>query len=799
MKQNLFVLAVLCAFFTGVCSTIGQSTAFTYQGNLTLSGAPADGSFDLEFALYDAVTDGVQTGPTLTNLAVSVNKGLFTVSLDFLNEQNYGLFSQPFWLQIGARTNGGSAFTLLSPRQEILGVPYAFYAVISGFASNAASSMTAVTVAANGVGSGAIQNGAVTAANIANGQVVKSLNNLHDNVTLVAGANIGINANGQSITIAAAGAAGAGWSLTGNAGTSPGVNFVGTTDNQNLELHVNGQRALLLQASVPPNVIAGGSNNNSVATANYGGNAIAGGNSNAIGAFNSYGFIGGGLGNSMTLDSYEAILGGKFNTNDGMGSTIAGGALNDIESQADWAFIGGGSNNVIEMPDDFYTPECAVIGGGSENTDASTFAFVGGGQRNSLGYYSDSSVIGGGQNNVIENYAGWSFIGGGSNNLIDGSDDGEFSPGPIYSVIAGGQNNSVASNAPGAFIGGGKNNSMLAFSEDSVISGGEFNTNFGGTSVIAGGTGNYIENDGAAIGGGTDNSAKGQNSTVPGGEDNVAEGDWSFAAGVSAQALGDNTFVWGGGASGNPVTVEGDHDFVIADVNAVGINDTNPAFTLDVDGTIGASVQVLVGYNPKTDSAGVALYASGDITATGGISAQGPISCSAVTGGSVTASTLFVGEGLFGAALTVDNQGDLTAGGNITANGMICGQMCQPCDKNLKENFAAIDNREILERIINLPITRWDYKTEAGTLHVGPMAQDFYAAFHLGKDDKHINTIDEGGVALAAVQGLNSKVEEAAREKDGEISALKAANESLQKRLADLEKVVERLAANVPR
>ena len=764
-----------------------------------LSGAPANGSFDLEFALCDASTGGVQTGPTLTNLDVSVKDGLFTVSLDFLNEQNYGLFSQQFWLQIGARTNGGTAFTPLSPRREILGVPCAFYAVVSGSASNAAA---AATVAANGVGSGAIQNGAVTAANIATGQVVKSLNNLHDNVTLVAGANIGINANGQNITIAATGAAGgAGWALTGNAGTSPAVNFVGTTDNQNLELHVNGQRALLLQAAVPPNVIAGGSNNNSLTTANYGGNAIGGGNSNTIGSFNTYGFIGGGLGNSMTLDSYEAILGGKFNTNDGMGSAISGGALNDIESQADWALIGGGSNNVIEVPDDFYTPEGAVIGGGSENTDASAFAFVGGGERNSLGYYSDSSVIAGGQNNVIENYSGWSLIGGGSSNVINGSDvEGEFSPGAVYSVIAGGQNNSVASNAPGAFIGGGKNNSMLAFSEDSVISGGEFNTNFGGASVIAGGTGNYVENDEAVIGGGSDNSAKGQNSTVPGGEDNMAEGDWSFAAGVSAQAVGDNTFVWSGGIGG-PLTVAGDHEFVIGGVESVGINNTNPAFTLDVNGTINANDELYVGFTPESAAAGITLTASGNISATGAISADGTItSDTGMTAyGNMSCYTLSVGQALFGPALSVDTQGDLVAGGNINANGMICGQMCQPCDRNLKENFAAIDNRDILERIINLPITQWDYKTDDESPHVGPMAQDFYAAFHLGKDDKHINTIDEGGVALAAVQGLNSKVEEVAKAKDLEINALKAANQSLEKRLADLEKVVERLAANLPR
>ena len=56
--------------------------------------------------------------------------------------------------------------------------------------------------------------------------------------------------------------------------------------------------------------------------------------------------------------------------------------------------------------------------------------------------------------------------------------------------------------------------------------------------------------------------------------------------------------------------------------------------------------------------------------------------------------------------------------------------------------------------------------------HVGPMAQDFHAAFGLGGDDKHINTVDADGVALAAIQGLNQKVEKELKQKDAKIAAL---------------------------
>ena len=75
--------------------------------------------------------------------------------------------------------------------------------------------------------------------------------------------------------------------------------------------------------------------------------------------------------------------------------------------------------------------------------------------------------------------------------------------------------------------------------------------------------------------------------------------------------------------------------------------------------------------------------------------------------------------------------------------------------------------------------------------HIGPMAQDFHAAFGLnGADDKHISVVDEGGVALAAIQGLNQKL----NEKDAEIQDLKRQNDSLAKQLNHLESVVESLA-----
>jgi Chaperone of endosialidase len=77
-------------------------------------------------------------------------------------------------------------------------------------------------------------------------------------------------------------------------------------------------------------------------------------------------------------------------------------------------------------------------------------------------------------------------------------------------------------------------------------------------------------------------------------------------------------------------------------------------------------------------------------------------------------------------------------------------------DRNAKKNFSSINSLAILEKVARLPISSWTYKTDTNNLrHIGPMAQDFHKIFGLnGKDDKHISSIDEQGVALAAIQGL---------------------------------------------
>lgn len=102
-------------------------------------------------------------------------------------------------------------------------------------------------------------------------------------------------------------------------------------------------------------------------------------------------------------------------------------------------------------------------------------------------------------------------------------------------------------------------------------------------------------------------------------------------------------------------------------------------------------------------------------------------------------------------------------------------------DRAAKERFTPIAPGDILQKLAQLPITEWSYRADAETRHLGPMAQDFYAAFQVGSDERHIAPIDEGGIALAAIQGLNDKVEARSRQLEAENLALRARLEQLEK------------------
>ena len=125
------VLAV-CAF--------AQTTSFTYQGRLLVSGVATSANYDFEFRLFDAETDGTQLGTTQQLIGVSVESGIFTVTLDFDGQ----FTGANRWLEIAVRQSGTAGeFQQLLPRQPISSSPYAIRSLNAANADTAENATTA--------------------------------------------------------------------------------------------------------------------------------------------------------------------------------------------------------------------------------------------------------------------------------------------------------------------------------------------------------------------------------------------------------------------------------------------------------------------------------------------------------------------------------------------------------------------------------------------------------------------------------------------------------------------------------
>ncbi len=531
MPQTLLRSLALLTLAAGLAQAAPLGTAFTYQGRLNDGAQPASGIYDLRFAIYDALSGGSTVGSVLTNTATGVTNGLFTVSVDFGATAFDG---NARWLAIEVRTNGAGAFFPLTPRQPLSPAPNAIYATKAGTAASATTAATAATanaVAAGSVGTAGLATGAVDSSRIADGAI--GTGDLSPAVL--------------SNTF---------WRLGGNASTTPGTDFVGTADNQPLELKVNGQRALRLEptATSEPNIV-GGLGANTITTG-VGGATIAGGGQS------------GGWQNTIASGAhYGTVGGGRANTVGAQDSTVAGGAQNRA------------------------TGEKAAVGGGFNNQAGAFASAVGGGWNNQVN--SQYSTLGGGIGNAINN--GTATIAGGSYNTNNGSGG----------AIGGGDNNRVTATA--ASVPGGERNTAsgrasLAAGRDSTAS---------GNSAVAMGFTNLASGDNS-VSLGSRNVASGTSSTALGDQtfasgmyslasgyysqatgiysaalnyNTAAGGFGSHAAGTQAKAIHDGTFVWAD-RTFQDFASTGPDQFIIRAGGGVGIGTNNPQASLHVRGTV---------------------------------------------------------------------------------------------------------------------------------------------------------------------------------------------------------------------
>jgi altronate dehydratase len=123
------------------------------------------------------------------------------------------------------------------------------------------------------------------------------------------------------------------------------------------------------------------------------------------------------------------------------------------------------------------------------------------------------------------------------------------------------------------------------------------------------------------------------------------------------------------------------------------------------------------------------------------------------------------------------------------------GDWTNASDRNLKENFASVDGSEVLQKLQGLDILRWNYKSQDETVtHIGPVAQDFAAAFNVGMDSTSISSVDPAGVALAAIKQLDETQRELAAKVD-ELNQVNQRMNDLQDQVAELSELVELLLA----
>lgn len=601
-KTSSFIVAV----FLVICSATlvhAQGTSFTYQGRLNDGTGPANGTYDLRFSVYDAATSGTAVGGPLVMSTTAVSNGLFTVALDFGGTVFNG---SARWLAIEVRTNGASSFISLNPRQQIAATPYAITAsnltgTVSSSSLSGAYSSPVSLLNGNNVFSGALFSGNFSG----NGSGLTSLSanqltgivpdaNLPGNIArtnqtwLVAGnsgttpannflgtldnqplefrafnqralrlepttngANVIAGAPNNFVDPGIVGATIAGGGAVNYYGDTTGSNHVGAVFGT-----IGGGRQNTVNAD--HSTIAGGYGN-IVSSFAYD-SVISGGVSNIIQPNAVRSTIGGGILNQIYA-SRSVIAGGAANTNAEWYSTIGGGLYNSIQTSADHSFIGGGQNNVIQgtIGSAYHT-----ISGGYFNTISTnaTYGTIAGGQQNIIQSNAVSGFIGGGTQNKITTNSFYATIGGGVGNSTGvgsyatvGGGSGNFASGVATvgggsgniamgddATVAGGGGN-VATNGVGATVGGGFAN-KAAGANFVTASGGAFNQASGDSSTVAGGQSNGANGQNSTVGGGLYNLATGYSSTIPGGQANHAFGDYSFAAGLGANATNTASFVW---------------------------------------------------------------------------------------------------------------------------------------------------------------------------------------------------------------------------------------------------------------
>ncbi len=509
-----------------------------------------------------------------------------------------------------------------------------------------------------------------------------------------------------------------------------------TTGLQPLNFSVNGQRALRIQPSgiggdFAPSLVGGGADNS--ISAESIGSVIGGGGGD------------GNLANRITNNSDRAtIAGGRGNLASSAESTIGGGANNQATDQ--WATVSGGAFNTASGP-------YSTVPGGNYNTASGSTSFAAG--RNAKAVHAGAFVWADSQNA--------DFSSTGDNQFLIRAAGGVDVTGS-QTITGSLRVDSLGTNNAGIF-----NDNSLTFGPLGSREGIASKRTVGGNQY---GLDFY-----------TNNIA--QLSILNGGQVGVGTSAPSHTLTVSNIVNEETMRLIGAGNIGQGARLNfGDGDFVYL---------SEP---FDDGLTIQAN-EVGVGGNPV--DGGAKLQVTGDVLITTTDQLAGNDSRGALTIGSVGGTSIGFDRDDIQSYQAANIPGTLNVnqfGGNVRigstgASVTVFGTFNNNSDRNAKQDVQPVEPEAILNRLRKLPIATWQYKGAAERRHIGPMAQDFHAAFddllELHSDDKTIAPLDEAGVAFASIQALYEKVESENKKLQGE-------NGKLKERLERLERAVEALA-----
>jgi hypothetical protein len=534
-------------------------------------------------------------------------------------------------------------------------------------------------------------------------------------------------------------------------------------------------------------------------------------------------------GTENVLNSDRGFVGGQNDSVLSFNSVVAGGNRNSIRINSYCSGILSGNGNKIG--DGFNTAMYGVINGGQSNIIFSEYCVINGGQYNSIsGRDNNYSIIGGGQNNTISSstisvenvvisggYANTvtarrSVVGGGAFNSVSG----------MNSTISGGSNNSISS--PASTIAGGSGNQV--HSQNSVIAGGDRNTVAGpmasgnSRNFIGGGALNYLLGEYQTIGGGYMNRIEnGYQAAIVGGQENyINTGSYggfigagyrdtvlSLASGVmsgelnSVRASSSHSFIGGGysnkiNTNSSAATISGGMlNNLTGQYGFIGGGTNNSSSNLyTVIG--GGESNVASGRNSFIGGGRFNTASGNNTTALGSYANTNNMAGSFVySDASSATNTLAMAPNQFtvrasGGTIFYSNS-TMTTGVSLAAGG---GAWATISDRSKKENFETTDNEVILEKVAALPLSTWNYIAQEDSVrHMGPMAQDFHAAFGLGENNTSITTTDIDGVNMASIQALEKRT----RDLKSENENLKAQLDAQAKELAEIKALLLQQAA----